>query len=257
MKHLWLSLLCLAACAKHVPPPKAPEPPPPHEEPAPKPEHDDGMQIEGQLGTISDEAIGHAFQEKWPDIARCSQVAQMRFAYLNGTIELKIRVGKDGAPLKAYVERSTLGNWDAEHCVLEVARTITFPSPKGGNEAELTFPIEIKPKHGSVIAWEESRIAPTAERSRADAGVCRGDAPVGKAGKGKKRPNTAPVAVKELPPNVSLTVYIAPGGHISSVGLAGEGPIDEQFAQCLVSRARTWRADDPRGRVAKATIGIE
>ncbi|MEO6951445.1 MAG: AgmX/PglI C-terminal domain-containing protein [Polyangia bacterium] len=246
--------LALSACARHVPPPKVPEAPVAEEQPtsAPAAAREDGMQLEGQLGTLSGEDIAGAFKTRWPDVTRCSRSAQDKLYYLHGTVQLKVRVGPDGAAESAYVEHSTLGSWEAEQCVLQVARGLVFPSPRGGKEAEFSYPIEVRARRPSpMVDWDEARIAPTVLRSKHDVGVCRGDAPRGPHKKHAKR-----TALTVLPSNLSLTLYVAPGGHVSSLGLAGEGPIDEAFASCLMTHALTWKVDDPRGRIAKATFAV-
>lgn len=249
-----LVALALSACATRVPPPRVPEAPVVEQmpAPAPAPEREDGMQLEGQLGTLSGEDIAGVFKARWPDVMRCSRSAQDKLYYLHGTVQLKLRIGANGAAEKAYVEHSTLGNWAAEQCVLEIARSLVFPSPKGGKEAEFSYPIEVRARRPApIVDWEAARIAPTVLRSKHDVGVCRGDAPAGPHRKHEKR--AAPTV---LPSNVSLTMYVAPGGHVSSIGLAGEGPIDATFAACLLTHALAWKADDPRGHIAKATFPV-
>ena len=253
----------VAGCAKHVPPP-SPPPVAPVEEvkpPPPKPDHDDGLALEGTLGTIADDDIAQAFRTRWAEVTKCSHAAQARLSYVTGTVQLKLRVGPDGVPKKAYVERSSLGNYEAERCVLDVARAIVFPKPQGGAEAEFTFPIEVRPRASSpwVVAWEEARIAPSVQRSKKDIGLCRGEA-LPQHAKGRRhlaqRAKATRGPLKDLPANLALTLYIGPGGKVSSMGFAAEGPLDEAFASCLYDRSKTWKLDDPRSQIAKATIGV-
>ena len=252
-----LVVLALSACAKRVPPPRVPQAPVVEQKPAPAPaiEHDDGMQLEGQLGTLSGEDIAGVFKTRWPDVMRCSRSAQDKLYYLHGTVQLKLRIGADGAAAKAYVEHSTLGSWAAEQCVLAVARSLVFPAPKGGKEAEFSYPIEVRARRPApIVDWDEARVAPTVLRSKHDVGVCRGDVPPGPHRKHVQRVQR--VAPTVLPANLHVTMYVAPGGHVSSVGLAGEGPIDDAFAACLLTHALTWKVDDPRGHIAKASFPV-
>jgi len=39
--------------------------------------------------------------------------------------------------------------------------------------------------------------------------------------------------------------------------LAADAPLDDRFANCLVGKTRQWRLDDPLGKIAKATVGVE
>ena len=223
------------------------------------------MKVEGTLGSIADEDIAQAWKTRWPDVARCSRAAQARLSYLTGTVQLKLRIGPDGIAKRAYVERSDLGNYEAERCVLEIARALQFPKPHGGSEAEFSFPIEVRARPSApwVVAWEEARILPSVLRGKKDIGECKGDAPADVAHaphKGKKHAATPPTVartpLKDLPAGLAMTLYIAPGGRVMSVGFAAEGPIDDTFAACLSDRAHKWKLDDPRSQIAKATVGV-
>ncbi len=261
-----VALICftlVAACAKTAPPPARPTPPKAEEPAAPaQTERDDGITMTGTLGTIHEADIAQAFRPRWSEVTRCTQQAQARHHYLTGTIELKFRVGKDGMPSRVFIERSTLGNYEVERCVLEIARAVVFPSPQGGAEAEFSFPIEVRPRASSpyVVAWEEARIAPTLERSRKDVGICRGDPqPIAPQKKGRHAKQEKPmqkIARVELPSNLALTLYIAPGGRVTSAGLSAGGPIDETFATCLMDKTRAWKLDDPQSQIAKITVGV-
>jgi hypothetical protein len=90
-----------------------------------------------------------------------------------------------------------------------------------------------------VTPWEEARVAPSLARHKHDVVACRAQ------------------SSDKLPPTVMLTVYVAPGGKIASAGLAADAPLDDRFANCLVGKTRLWRLDDPLGKMAKATVGVE
>jgi hypothetical protein len=53
-----------------------------------------------------------------------------------------------------------------------------------------------------------------------------------------------------------MTMYIGPGGRVTSAGLSADGPIDDRVATCLVQRAQGWRFDDPMGQMAKASCAL-
>jgi hypothetical protein len=262
----------LAACAKHVPPPEtakvAPKEEPPPPSPPPPREHDDGMIVTGTLGTLADDDIASTFRGRWSDVTRCLQTPP-RLTYLIGRVELKLRIGATGEPTVAHVQDSSLGHYGAEHCLLELARTLKFPSPKGGNEAEFSYPIEYKPVRtaAAVTEWSKDRIAP--EKLAGDLHSllqCRGSVdgtpipPPPTPGKHKKRtahaaaPKLGPM--RPLPKNLRLTLYIAPGGKVVTAGLAADEPVDPTMATCFVSSASLWKLDDPGGRPAKVTLEV-
>jgi TonB family protein len=227
--------LLVGGCAhKEAPPPPKPVAQP---APAPRPEEPDELKVSGTLGTLNDDEIAGPFQRRWDDVTRCYDEATQRVQYLGGKVELKLRIGPSGDPKSAWVAASTFGNYDAERCLLAVARELHFSKPHGGSEAEFTYPIEFRHKK-PVTTWEEARVGPSVARHRKDVRECKAQSHNG------------------LPPSLSLTVYVAPGGKVTSAGLAADAPLDDAFANCLVGKTRAWRLDDPLGKIAKATVGV-
>ena len=233
---LALALAMAAIGCAHQPAPA----PAPAAEPAPPPpaaEAPDEMKVSGTLGTLTDDEIAGPFQRRWDDITRCYDEATQRLSYLGGRIELKLRVGATGDPKSVYVASSTFGNYDAERCILQIARSLHFAQPQGGAEAEFTYPIEFRARR-AVQTWDEARVSPAVARHRRDLAACKAKAPNG------------------LPPTLTMTVYVAPGGKVTSAGLAADAPLDDGFAECLVQRSHSWRLDDPLGKIAKATVAV-
>jgi hypothetical protein len=219
---------------KNVEPASAAAAPPP----APRPETDE-IQVSGTLGTLSDEEVSGPFQRRWDEITHCYQDATSKLWYLGGKVELKVRVTKTGDPKAVYVSASTVGNYEAERCILAVARDLHFSKPHGGPEAEFVYPIEFRGK-GSAQTWDEARVAPLLKKPKArkDVSDCR------------QR------SVNGLPSALTTTVYVAPGGKVTSAGLSADAPLDEELASCLVGKIKLWKMDDPLGKIAKCTVGV-
>lgn len=233
-----LALVLVAGCAHEAPKPApAPAPvvqaaPPPKRE-----EPDEQMKVAGTLGTLDEDEIAGPFQRRWDDITHCYDEVAQKQQFLGGKIEVKLRVTRAGDPKSAFVASSTFGNYDAERCVLAIARELHFPKPKGGGEAEFTYPIEFRARR-PVQAWDEARVSPSLARHRRDVHECKQQ------------------AHGSMPPSLSMTVYVAPGGKIASAGLAADAPLDDAFGECLVQKTKAWRLDDPLGKIAKATVGV-
>jgi hypothetical protein len=229
--------LALAACAHEQPKPAPAPAPVAQSAPAPAREAPDEMKVSGTLGSLNDDEIAGPFQRRWDDITRCYEQAATTGGkqFLGGKIEVKLRVTATGEPKSAFVSSSTFGNYEAERCVLGIARELHFARPHGGAEAEFSYPIEFRARR-PVTTWEEARVTPSLLRHRSDVRECKG-----KGG---------------LPPALSMTVYVAPGGKIASAGLAADAPLDDDFASCLVQKTKAWRLDDPLGKIAKATVEV-
>jgi hypothetical protein len=240
MKRLTVVLL-LAACS-HAPPKK--EEPAPQAAAAapvaPRKDPDEDMQVTGTLGTLNDEEVSGPFQRRWDEITQCYQDAKSKLWYLGGKVELKIRIDKTGAPKSTFVSSSTVGSYDVERCILGIARELQFSRPHGGSEAEFTYPIEFRGK-GAVTTWDEGRVTPHIKKpkNRKDVSECKKQSPNG------------------MPAQLMMTMYVAPGGKITSAGLAADAPLDDAFAACLVGKTKLWRLDDPLGKIAKCTVGVQ
>jgi hypothetical protein len=235
-----LLVVALVAGCSHAPPPKQePQAAPVAAQPAPapKPDADEQMQVSGTLGTLDDEQIAGPIQRRWDDITNCFTEGKAKLSYLGGRVELKFRVTRAGDPKAVYVSASNIGNWQVERCILTIGKELHFSKPKGGGEAEFTYPIEFRGK-GTVATWDESRVAPLLRkpRPRKDVSECKQRAQNG------------------LPPTLTMTLYVAPGGKVTSAGLAADAPIDDQFGSCLVTKAQLWKLEDPLGKIAKATF---
>ncbi len=231
-----LATVVVGGCA-HEAPKAAPAAEPVVERVAPKPEAPDEMKVSGTLGSLNEDEIAGPFQRRWDDITRCYDDVAGKQQFLGGKIEVKLRVTQAGDPKSAYVASSTFGNYDAERCVLGIARELHFPRPHGGAEAEFTYPIEFRARR-PVQTWEEARVSPSLARHKRDVHECKQKAAGG------------------LPPSLALTVYVAPGGKIASAGLSADAPLDDAFAACLVQKTKAWRLDDPLGRIAKCTVEV-
>jgi len=232
-----LALALVAGCAHEAPKPAPAPAPVAKEAPPPKHEEPDEMKVAGTLGTLDEDEIAGPFQRRWDDITRCIDEVAQKQQFLGGKIEVKLRVTAAGEPKSAFIAASTFGNYDAERCVLAIARELHFAHPHGGGEAEFSYPIEFHARR-PVQIWEEARVSPSVARHRKDVHECKQKAP------GK------------LPPALSMTVYVAPGGKIASAGLAADAPLDDAFAECLVGKTKGWRLDDPLGKIAKATVAV-
>jgi len=263
------TLASIASCAKHTPPPKNPEPPPREEEPPPPPpraSHEDEMSVTGTLGTLADEDIAQTFRGRWTDVTRCLRETPPKLGYLVGKVELKLRVGQDGAAKTAHVQDSSLGHYGAEHCLLELAQSLRFPSPRGGAEAEFSYPIEYKPPRTAAVVmdWPKERVSPEKMANNLiSLQMCRtASASQPAAAHPKKKHGhhaqaTMPKGpLRPVPAHLRMTMYVAPGGKVITAGLSADGPVDPGIASCYMTSAGGWKLDDPGGRVAKLSFEV-
>ena len=236
-----LGVAALAIACGGSPPPKAQSP----EEPvvAPPPSKaadgdgtpDDGMRVggDGILGSIDEDLVSRTLQPRLEEFSGCFN-KHKKLHYVGGTITLKYRVARDGS-VKKIGYASDLGSWDVERCVLDVAKTVGFPRPKGG-EAEFEYPAAFRPKQRHQV-WDSDRISADVHRHERQLRACAG-----------------------APKSYALTFYIGAGGKTTSVGFSSPDPWGNgmgAFAECVVEKARGWRFTDPLGEITKATYTFE
>ncbi len=269
------ALVAVAACAKHVPPPRAPTPPveappePAPPPPPPSPEPAEEMSVKGTIGVLGDEDIAETFRARWTEVTRCLRESAPRLPYLVGKVELKFRVDASGAPAAVHVQRSDLGHYAAERCLLEVAGSLRFPPPRGGGDAEFSYPIEYRPARASMAALEldGDPIGPTLERNVKALDWCRvppdkAPPPPPKHSARRRRHDRAWVPppprgpLRPIPRHLRMTLYVKGGGKVVTAGLSADGPLDPALASCLVTSAGLWRLDDPPSRVAKVSFEV-
>lgn len=198
---------------------------------------EDGLHVTGALGSLDEEAVEAAFREHVPAIDRCYQDVTARIWYLSGKLTLKLRVAEDGRVRSAAVSESTVGNYQVERCAVQVAQRVSLPRPRGG-EAEVTFPVEF-PTRAPVGSWPQERVQGQVSRHRGDLLGCHAKA--------------KPAAVAPL----RITLYIGPGGKVTSAGLSADAPIDDRFGSCVVARVQGLQFDDPLGQMVKASIALD
>jgi hypothetical protein len=237
---LWVASCVLWVGCSHAPPPKqetAPAPVAAAPAPAPKADADDEIKVSGVLGSLNDEEVAGPFQRRWDDITACFTNAKTKLWYLGGKVELKFRILHTGEPKNVFVSSSNIGSWEVERCILAIGKDLHFSHPHGGNEAEFSYPIEFHGK-AAVATWDSDKVAPHLKKAkpRKDVSECK-----------QKSANG-------MPSSLQVTLYVAPGGKVTSAGLAADAPIDDGFGACLVERAHAWRLDDPLGKIAKATV---
>lgn len=240
-----LLALTLAACSATQPPPPATTPAP-AAQPAPRPVSAPtarggcdggagGIQIEGQLGTIAVENVRRVVRDGNEGLQSCFTRRLEALPVLSGRVELKLRVGTDGAVRWAAPTSSTMGDREVERCMIEHARTLRFNEPCGG-EAEVSTAIEMDggPDARPATAWPAARLAPTLRQRRAQLAACRGQSQAA----------------------VAVSLYVAQDG---SVAAAGASAADEEalaVSECVLREVRAWRLPSPGSWYARATFNL-
>lgn len=200
----------------------------------------DTMQVEGVVGELDSAGCDKVLAEHHADIKKCYDEVSERLFYLGGRMQLKLRIGPSGLPHSVAMIQSTVGNYEVEHCVTTVVQKMHFPQPKGG-DGELTYPVEFAART-PVGAWAPEKVA--SELKQAKFASCAGHKP--KAGEHLATVHT-----------MRATLYVGPGGKVTSVGFSAEEPIDDKVASCVAGKVRALQLDDPLGKMVKVSCDLD
>lgn len=200
-----------------------------------------GMQIEGGAGELDAAQVEALLRARQPEVRKCYDEVAQRLWYVGGRVALKFKVGAGGVARSIAVTESTLGSYEIEHCMTSLFKKVTFPSPKGG-DGELSYPVDFAAK-SRVAEWPAAKVASVFADKKAQAQL-KGCEPKKKPKPGEK---VAPLS------SVRATLYVGPGGHVTSVGVSAAEPISDAMASCLVKKIAALQFDDPLGQMTKVS----
>ena len=212
-RRILISCIALGAAACGA----APLPPPVVQDAAPVEEKIDTgpTSMEAEIGGLNEEAMDLAFASL--DVNGCVVPRGEHLDQLGGELKLKVRIDRRGSARWAYLSRSTLGDRDAEKCVLDLVKAKAWPKPLGGDGlAEKDFVVD--PRTESV-ALDERRTMAQVAQARVDAGKCR----------------------KGVRGSFVATVYVRPDGRVAAAGVAVPSEKGVDVADCMVEAVRKVR----------------
>lgn len=202
-------------------------------------EIEDGLELEGTKGHIDPNDAQPVIERSLQKIAACWQEKAAKQRWLGGHVEIKALVDKEGVVTSAYIVAGDLGSWPVEKCLIAQARALEFPAPRGGKQAEVVFPVDF-PTQGKVMDMDEQRTDQELGPKLAELDVCAQETGAG-------------------PESVSVTLYVGPGGAVTSAGFASgdAAPFDEAWGDCALEKALAWKLSDPHGIVWKASAAYQ
>ena len=237
--HLATACLALGALACGGGRPKAPviesHAPPPDDPRRLGEEPNDGLEVEGLVGTLDEFDVVAVINEALPGFQVCFE--RNAGTFVAGKVVLEFDVARDGVVAKVWVAESDLGDWRVESCLAETAGFLRFPRPFGGGPAHVAYP----------FSWNERgrRLAtdvpidwgyPTLREGDAALRACR-DAH-GFAGP------------------FHLTTYIGRKGQVLSAGLHTARPAPA-FTACISEAVRALTFPDPGARIYRFRAVVE
>lgn len=195
-------------------------------------------EITGLLGTLSQGSIQRGIEPRMRRFFECFTDRYGEIDVLGGRFEMSFRVRRDGSVRWVFPATSTIGDRDTERCLLNVASTIRFDRPFGG-EAEFTYPLELEPPEDvrPPVDWDAQKVARAVAKQKKDVlNQCR---PTGKR--------------REA---FFITLYVAPGGTILAAGGAVADPELAEQVDCVIDAVRAWQMPDPGSYPAKVSFRL-
>lgn len=200
-------------------------------------EREDGVEIVSTHGRMDPTVVEAGLAPHKEALSDCYMSRVGRRRWLGGHVTLHWDIEKTGEIKAVKLSESDLGAWPVEKCLLEVARGATFGKPIGG-AADFVVPLDFTAK-GKALSWDEDQSLRAVGGQVAKLDECMKT-------KGVKGP---------LPDEVTITLYVGPGGKAQSVGFSSaKSVLDDVWADCAEQAALKWRLPDPRGTVAKLVV---
>lgn len=187
------------------------------------------------MGTLEAGHVRQVMRGAEASVSSCFSQRLEAVPCLAGRVELKLRVGADGAVRWAIPTRSTIGDQAVERCMMEHARALQFQPPCGG-EAEVTWPLEMDggPDARPATEYPRQRLDVAMRAHRAALTACRQN-------------HASPL---------EMTLYVSPDGAVLSAGTNVTSPDDVAVSDCVVREAQTWRLPSPGSWYARVTVPV-
>ena len=181
------------------------------------------LSLESEIGGMSQYGVERRLAELHPRFIRCVEQASQRLSAIGGRVNVRMRVDRSGNVRWAYLSDTTLGDREAELCVLELVKGRRWPRPKSGEGlAETSFEVEAAESPRELNA---ARASGFTYQARVATRACR----------------------KGVPGAFTATVYVNDSGEVLSAGVAPPDETGESASDCIATALLGVRA---RGLVA-------
>lgn len=194
--------------------------------------------VSQEVGSLDKQAVEQQFGALTKRAEKCQEDRRKqveKLDFLAGQIEVEIRVLEDGQIKSVLAPRSSVGDRIVEKCILDAARTLSWPKPEGGREgiAKSTLSLPMRGDRDAV-AWDAAKAASAVSKAKAAVGKCRGD--------------------KSF--SVEATAYVDTDGKVIAAGLSLPDAAQAESADCIADALRAMSFASPGGWPAKVSFSI-
>jgi hypothetical protein len=232
-----LLLATLASCGGSEPPAASPsQEESAAREAAPKRKKQQ-LTLSGQLGSLDEGKVDATFNKLMPQFGGCLSQASSRVEFIGGHVKFFVRISLDGMAKWAYLSESTIGDRDAERCMLTAAKAARWPPPlEGEGQAQKAFDFDPSPDVRDAVPWGSDRIVKALSGARAKLGQC----------------------TRGAPGRYKATVYVQTDGTALSAGIAPPSERGEVNAvDCIVDVIKSMKFPSPGSWPAKVMFDVD
>ncbi|AKT41829.1 AgmX/PglI C-terminal domain-containing protein [Chondromyces crocatus] len=196
-----------------------------------------GMGISAEIGALDEADTQAVFEKAAGKLMRCFEQGMRRVPYLGGEVRLAARVTESGGARWVYVKDSTLGDRQAETCMVETLRGVSWPKPVGGEGlAENSYHFDPSADERPPVSWSADALGAPFQDALPRLTSCRKDAGTGV---------------------MKATLYVDPDGKVVSAGVSGSDDRAEAAASCVVDALRGVTFPSPGSYDAKVSVTID
>lgn len=224
------SALSLLACAAQKTEPEEPKYEVDNSEDETQPRG--GVQMMQEFGGMNEEKVNATLKRLYPKLEECLMAGYERVEFLGGEVAFLIKVNLSGEAEHAHIERSTLGDYPTERCMIKHIQESRWPKPVGGKiglaRTSITFdpPADVRPP----IEWSRSAITDSLVTAQDELGACGSGGPF------------------------EITAYVATSGNVMAAGVAHTDDEGDRAAECLVQKVEGLKFPSPGSWPAKVSF---
>jgi len=197
-------------------------------------EQDDsgGMEMMQEFGGMNEEKVKKTIENLYPSLSECLMNGSKRVDFLGGEVAFLVKVNTSGVAEVAHAERSTLGDYASERCMLDTLKKSRWPKPVGGRiglaRTSIAFdpPSDVRPP----VDWSERDIQKALAENDGELAACGRGGPF------------------------EITAYVDTKGRVMTAGVAHADDSGEQAASCLVQAVEGIQFGSPGSWPAKVTF---
>lgn len=172
---------------------------------------------ESDIGGLSQEDVEDQFKALNPQLVECVRRSAGRLPVIGGRAAVRMRITRAGVVRWVFLTESTLGDREAERCILRMIQDQTWPRPLSGEGlAESSFEVEPGEAAGT---WPKHKTAALADRAWRAAARCR----------------------KTMAGTYRATAYVGPHGEVLAAGIAPPNAQADEASDCIASQLRSLR----------------